>query len=85
MGVLMFTKILVAATPLIAFTLLLGGCSRPAPTEEPIRAVKVLTVGVEGMRAGGEFAGEVRARVESRLGFRVAARSCVDRWSWGSG
>jgi multidrug efflux system membrane fusion protein len=74
MGVLMFTKILVAATPLIAFTLLLGGCSRPAPTEEPIRAVKVLTVGVEGMRAGGEFAGEVRARVESRLGFRVGGK-----------
>ena len=74
MGVLMSTKILVAATPLIAFTLLLGGCSRPAPTEEPIRAVKVLTVGVEGMRAGGEFAGEVRARVESRLGFRVGGK-----------
>jgi RND family efflux transporter MFP subunit len=34
----------------------------------------VLIVGVEGMRAGGEFAGEVRARVESRLGFRVGGK-----------
>ena len=70
----MHSKFLLAALTFVAATALLVGCSRPAPSEEPIRAVKVLTVGVEGMRSGGEFAGEVRARVESRLGFRVGGK-----------
>jgi RND family efflux transporter MFP subunit len=70
----MHSKFIPVALTFVAATALLGACSRPAPTEEPIRAVKVLTVGVEGMRAGGEFAGEVRARVESRLGFRVGGK-----------
>ena len=70
----MHSKFIPVALTLGASIALLGGCSKPAPTEEPIRAVKVLTVGVEGMRAGGEFAGEVRARVESRLGFRVGGK-----------
>ena len=59
---------------LAASALLLSACSKPVPPEEPIRAVKVMTVGVESMRSGAEFAGEVRARVESRLGFRVAGK-----------
>lgn len=58
----------------VAVSVLLAGCSKPAPTEEPIRAVKVITVGVQGIQSGAEFAGEVRARVESRLGFRVAGK-----------
>lgn len=53
---------------------LLVACSRPAPQEEPIRAVKVLTVGTDAMQTRYEFAGEVRARVESRIGFRVAGK-----------
>jgi RND family efflux transporter MFP subunit len=52
----------------------LTACSRLAPAEEPIRAVKVLTVGLQSMQSGSEFAGEVRARVESRMGFRVAGK-----------
>lgn len=63
-----------AAVMLIAAALVLTACSKPAPTEEPIRAVKVITVGVEGMLSGAEFAGEVRARVDSRLGFRVGGK-----------
>ncbi len=54
--------------------LLLGACSRPAPPEEPVRSVKVLTVGVGALESGLEYAGEVKARVESRLGFRVAGK-----------
>ena len=54
--------------------LVLSGCSKPVPAEEPVRAVKVLTVAVEGFQSSAEFAGEVRARVESRLGFRVAGK-----------
>ncbi len=52
----------------------LASCSKPAPAEEPVRAVKLLTVGIESMTSGSEFAGEVRARVESRLGSRVAGK-----------
>jgi RND family efflux transporter MFP subunit len=53
---------------------LLAGCSRREPQAEPVRAVKVMTVGASGMQARQEFAGEVRPRVESRLGFRVAGK-----------
>ena len=59
---------------LLAAVLFLAACSKPAPTQEPIRAVKVVTVGLAPLDAGAEFAGEVRARVESRLGFRVGGK-----------
>ncbi len=59
---------------LVAAALLLSACTKPVPPEEPIRAVKVMTVGVDSLHSGAEFAGEVRARVESRLGFRVAGK-----------
>ena len=52
----------------------LAACSKPAPPAEPIRAVKVLTVGVNNFLSGYEFAGEVKAQVESRLGFRVGGK-----------
>lgn len=53
---------------------LLVACSRPAPPEEPIRAVKVMMVESGTLLARHEYAGEVRARVESRLGFRVGGK-----------
>lgn len=53
---------------------LLAACSPAAPPEEPVRAVKVLTVGNAAFSSSHEFAGEVRAQVESRLGFRVAGK-----------
>jgi RND family efflux transporter MFP subunit len=59
---------------LMVSALVLTACSKPAPPEEPIRAVKVMTVGVDSMHTGSEFAGEVRARIESRLGFRVGGK-----------
>ncbi len=57
-----------------AAVVVLSACSRPEAVQEPVRAVKVMTVGQSGFDMGGEFAGEVRARVESRLGFRVAGK-----------
>lgn len=54
--------------------LVLVACSKPAPPDEPIRAVKVMTVGAGSFDSGYEFAGDVRARVESRLGFRVGGK-----------
>ena len=50
---------------------LLSACGKPEPTEAPVRSVKVLTVGQSDMAMEFEFSGEVRARVETVLGFRV--------------
>lgn len=62
------------ALSLAAVLVGLGACSKPPAAEEPVRAVKVLTVGTGAVTTGNEFAGEVRARLESRLGFRVAGK-----------
>ncbi|WP_084690645.1 efflux RND transporter periplasmic adaptor subunit [Comamonas granuli] len=53
---------------------LLAACTPAEPVAEPVRAVKLLTVGASALQAEQEYAGEVRARVESRLGFRVAGK-----------
>lgn len=58
----------------LAAALLLSACSKPEPPEAPVRSVKVMTIGVGTLQSSAEFAGEVRARVESRLGFRVAGK-----------
>ena len=63
-----------SAVSSLAAVLSLAACSRPEAVQEPVRAVKVMTVGTSGFDMGGEFAAEVRARVESRLGFRVAGK-----------
>ena len=52
----------------------LAGCSKPPPVEEPLRAVKVLTVAASTFDTAPEYSAEVRARVESQLGFRVAGK-----------
>jgi RND family efflux transporter MFP subunit len=62
------------AVPVWVAALALVACTRAEPPQEPIRAVKVLTVGASSFQSGHEFAGEVRARVESRLGFRVPGK-----------
>lgn len=62
------------ATPVLLSALLLAACSKPAPPEEPVRAVKLMTVGVGNIQSSLEFSADVRARVESRLGFRVAGK-----------
>ena len=74
----------VSLTALAAgLSLFLAACSKPAVQEEPIRAVKVFTVGISDSDASSEFAGEVRARVESRLGFGVAGQMVKRRVALG--
>lgn len=73
-GLAMFDRTLLTAAAGLAAALALGACSKPAPTEEPVRAVKVMAVGADSIHSGSEYAGEVRARVESRLGFRVGGK-----------
>ena len=59
---------------LLAMAALLAACSPAAPPTEPVRAVKLMTVGAGALEARQEYSGEVRARVETRLGFRVAGK-----------
>lgn len=62
---------------LIALSLLLpilAACSRPPPPAEPVRAVRTLTVATDSAGGAYEYAAEVRARIESRLGFRVGGK-----------
>src|SRR5688572_4484557 len=66
-----FSRLLIG---LAAISAVLAGCSKAGPPPEPVRAVKVLTVGAVGFQSSYEFSGEVRPRVESRLGFRVAGK-----------
>lgn len=55
-------------------SLLLAACSKPEAPQEPIRAVKLMTVNASAVGAQQEYAGEVKARIESRLGFRVGGK-----------
>jgi multidrug efflux system membrane fusion protein len=56
---------------------LLAACSPKNASPEPVRAVKLLTVGASDLNVQGEYAAEVKARIESRLGFRVAGKILV--------
>lgn len=53
---------------------LLAACSKTEPAAEPVRAVRTLAVAAESAGGVHEYAGEVRARIESRLGFRVGGK-----------
>ena len=54
--------------------MLLAGCSKAPPAPEPLRAVKTMVIAPASAGAAYEYAGEIRARVESRLGFRVGGK-----------
>jgi multidrug efflux system membrane fusion protein len=59
----------------IALTVtLLSACQPPPAAVEPVRAVRTWVVGTTQAQPQLEFAAEVRARVESRLGFRVPGK-----------
>lgn len=61
--------------PLVVAALgLLAGCDKPAPKLEEVRPVRAITLaaGIGAERV--EFSGDVRARYESRLGFRVGGK-----------
>src|SRR5689334_21094523 len=62
------------AFSMVGAAVLLAACSKSAPPEEPVRAVKVVTVGTNAFSSSHEYAGEVKAQVESRLGFRVGGK-----------
>jgi membrane fusion protein, multidrug efflux system len=60
---------------LLSSVLFIGvGCSRPEPAAAPIRAVRTVVVAPQSAAPSWEYAGEVKARTESRLGFRVGGK-----------
>jgi len=59
---------------LLAGLAVLAACSKPEPAPAPVRAVRTLTVAPQSAGGVQEYAGEVRARTESRLGFRVGGK-----------
>lgn len=63
-------QLLLASAALLA----LAACSKVEPAPEPIRAVRTVTVAPQTAGGRWEYAGEVRARTESRLGFRVGGK-----------
>nr|WP_236901276.1 efflux RND transporter periplasmic adaptor subunit [Cupriavidus necator] len=63
-----------AAALSLAGALVLGGCGkRPEPAPE-IRPVRMMQLSQHSGKTAFEFSGDVRPRVESRLGFRVGGK-----------
>lgn len=58
----------------LAVSALLAACGKPAESPAPVRSVRTLVVAETGGQLEREFAGEVRARTESRLGFQVGGK-----------
>lgn len=58
----------------MASLMVLTACSRQVEKVEEIRPVRAMTVAAENAEIAAEFAGEVRPRIESKLGFRVGGK-----------
>jgi RND family efflux transporter MFP subunit len=58
----------------VLFSALMAGCSKQAAAPEPERAVRTQLVSTGTASASHEYAAEVKARVESRLSFRVSGK-----------
>ena len=54
--------------------LMLGACSKEEPPPEPVRPVLYMEVKPQATENLGRFAGNIAARYESTLGFRVSGR-----------
>lgn len=76
-------RLLITTLILSGPVLMLGGCGRQEPPSAPVRPVKLITVGAGTVAATAELAGEVRARVESNLGFRVGGKLVARRVEMG--
>ena len=63
----------------LVLPLALAACSKPEPAAEPIRSVRTLVVPSGRTQGQHEYPAEVRARVESRLAFRVGGK-LTKRW-----
>ena len=68
-----------AISPLlaVALTLLLSACGKEEKKADDIRPVRAIVLAASSVAIDAEFSGEVRSRVESRLGFRVPGKITV--------
>jgi RND family efflux transporter MFP subunit len=58
----------------VAAALLAAGCSREAAPGADVRPVRAMAIEPKAVTASAELPGEVRPRVESRVGFQVGGR-----------
>jgi multidrug efflux system membrane fusion protein len=63
---------------------LLAACSKPVDKAEDIRPVRAMTLVAADADAKAEFSGDVRPRIESRLGFRVGGKIVARKVEVGS-
>lgn len=73
-----------AAAVLAASILLLAACSKPEHKTETVRPVRAIVLSASDVDINAEFSGDVRARVESRLGFRVGGKITARKVDVGS-
>lgn len=59
---------------IVLIGLVISACSKPEPPPEPVRPVLSVEVQPESVENLGRFAGNIQARYESTLGFRVSGR-----------
>lgn len=58
----------------VAGAAFVAACAKTEAPPDPVRAVRTLTVSAQSAGGTAEYAGEVRSRTESRLGFRVGGK-----------
>lgn len=63
-----------AALAAMAGLVTLAGCGKQAEPVETVRPVRVMQLSPSAGKTAFEFSGEVRPRIESRLGFRVGGK-----------
>ncbi|MEF9929294.1 MAG: efflux RND transporter periplasmic adaptor subunit [Massilia sp.] len=74
MSVRFSSPILRAAMLALCASGVLTACSKPAPPVEDIRPVRVVRLVADAGAERSQFAGDVRPRYESQLGFRVGGK-----------
>jgi multidrug efflux system membrane fusion protein len=63
---------------------LLGACSKQVEKSDDIRSVRAIVVGMENTAISNELSGDIRARIESRLAFRVGGKIIARKVDVGS-
>ncbi|WP_310388979.1 efflux RND transporter periplasmic adaptor subunit [Roseateles sp.] len=62
------------AALLVAVFALVSGCGRQEAPPEPVRAVRTVVLAANSAGQSHEYAGEIKAKTESRLSFRVGGK-----------
>ena len=71
---MMTLKLVRSGLPLLASALFLAACGKQEAPPEPKRSVLTQIVGAAAENASATYAGEVRSRYETPLGFRIPGK-----------